>query len=320
MIGDALKRVLSEEAEAIRLKSESLPPEFEKAVEMILSCEGRVVTCGLGKSGHIAKKTSATFASTGTPSLFLHAAEAVHGDLGMVTKKDIVILYTYSGETAELTALFPPIQAIGAKIMVMTGRRDSSAGRMADLVLDSGVSKEACPNNLAPTTSTTVMLALSDALAVAAMEQRGFGSEDFAKYHPSGSLGRKLLLRVSDVMRKGEDVATAHADTPFIEVLGRITKSGAGGACIVDSDNTLLGFISDGDVRRHILNHPHALETPASELMTLNPASLPPDMLASDALEAFQNHARKIGEMMVLENGKLAGLLVLKDLLRSGIF
>ena len=320
MIGDSLRRVLTEEAEAIRLKAENLPDGFEKAVRMILECEGRVVTCGLGKSGHIAKKTSATFASTGTPSLFLHAAEAVHGDLGMVTNKDIVILYTYSGETSELIALYPPIQSIGAKILVMTGRPESSAGRLADLVLDSSVPKEACPNNLAPTTSTTVMLALSDALAVAVMEQRGFGSGDFAKYHPSGSLGRKLLLRVSDVMRKGEDVALAHADTPFIEVLGRITKSGAGGACIVDETGVLLGFISDGDVRRHILNHPHALETPASELMTLNPASLPPDMLASDALEAFQNHSRKIGEMMVLENGKLAGLLVLKDLLRSGIF
>ncbi len=316
---DSLRRVLLEEAAAVAAAAERLDDSFVTAVDWILACEGRVITCGLGKSGHIARKTNGTLASTGTPSLFLHASEAMHGDLGMVTDRDIVLLYSYSGETQELLDVMPAIKAVGARMILMTGRPESSGARMADLTLNSHVDREACPNNLAPTTSTTVMLALSDALAVAVMERRGFGPEDFAKFHPAGSLGRKLLLRVSDVMRKGADLALAQPDEPLIETLATITRSGAGAACVVDAQGGLLGFISDGDVRRHILARPDALQTPVGELMTAQPSTMEPDMLAVDALEYFQNLPRKIGEMPVVEDDRVVGLLVLKDLLRSGI-
>jgi arabinose-5-phosphate isomerase len=314
-----MRRVLAEEAEAVGALADKMDESFEQALDMMEKCQGRVITCGLGKSGHIARKTSATLASTGTPSLFLHAAEASHGDLGMVTDRDVVLGYSYSGETPDLVSLFPSFHTIGAKTILMTGRPESSGGREADLVLNVAVDKEACPNNLAPTTSTTVMLALSDALAVAVMERRGFGSEDFAKYHPAGALGRRLTLRVRAVMRSGDDLPVAAADEPLMDILQTITRTGAGGACIVDENCALLGFVSDGDVRRHLLESANPLETPGGDLMGTNPLTIQPDLLAVDALEAFQMHAKKIGEMPVVEDGKLVGLLVLKDLLRTGI-
>jgi arabinose-5-phosphate isomerase len=319
MILDSFRRVLREESEALAASLARLGESHETAVKWILESSGRVITCGLGKSGHIANKTSATLASTGTPSLFLHAAEAVHGDLGMVTSQDIVLLYTYSGETSELVNLIPSLRAIGPRLMVMTGRPQSSAGRLCDLVLDCGVDREACPNNLAPTTSTTLMLALSDALAVAVMEQRGFTSEDFARFHPSGSLGRRLTLRVADVMRKGDDLPLCGPSDPLAEVLAEITRKGAGGACVVSEDMALCGFISDGDVRRHLLHSASPLGAAARDLMTPNPTTIEPDLLAVEALEMFQSFPRQIGEMPVVAEGRVAGLLMLKDLLRSGI-
>lgn len=318
------RRVLIEEAEAIRHLADHLGA-FEEAVDAILTCKGRVITCGVGKSGHIARKTAGTLSSTGTPSLFLHAAEAVHGDLGMVTGKDIVLIYTHSGETDELVRLFPSIRSIGAKTILITGRAESSSGRLADLVLDTKVSQEACPNNLAPTTSTTVMLALSDALAVAVMERRGFGKDDFAKFHPSGTLGKRLLLRVADVMRPLGEIAQVSRDDDLLEVSKAITQAGVGAACVVE-DGALVGFISDGDLRRHLQLTDGDVKASAAQLMSAGVSTISPDLLAIDAFEVFQNMPKKpnqktagIGEMPVVQDGKLLGLLMLKDLVRSGI-
>jgi arabinose-5-phosphate isomerase len=313
------KRALTQEAGAILAMAEKLGKEFGQAVDMILACKGRVITCGVGKSGHIARKTAGTLSSTGTPSLFLHAAEAVHGDLGMVTSGDVVVLYSHSGETDEIARLFPSIRAQGAKSILITGRPNSTAGRQADLCLDTFVDEEACPNNLAPTTSTTAMLALSDALAVAAMERRGFGKEDFARFHPSGALGKRLLLTVRDVMRAYPDIAHVSADDSATEVIRAMTQAAVGAACVVDAAAGLVGLVSESDLRKHLLSHENPLASPASELMNANPTTIDPDLLAIDAFEVFQNFPVKIGELPVVDEGKVVGLLVLKDLLRSGI-
>lgn len=315
---EAGRRVLRDEAKALVALAEGLDASFDQAVNWILACKGRVITCGVGKSGHIARKTAGTLSSTGTPSLFLHASEAVHGDLGMVTAADVVISYSHSGETDELVKLYPPIRAIGAKTILITGRPESSCAREADLVLCTHVEEEACPNNLAPTTSTTAMLALSDALAVAVMERRGFGKEDFAKFHPSGSLGKRLLLRVSDVMRPLDEIAVVGPDAKFLEVSAAITSAGVGAACVV-VDGKMVGFIADGDLRRHLQASKGNLEERASELMSAGASTIEPDLLAVEALEAFQNLPKKIGEMPVVREGRLLGLLMLKDLVRSGI-
>jgi arabinose-5-phosphate isomerase len=317
---ETVRRVLEQEAQAIVHLAQSMDgASFGKAIEWMLACEGRVITCGIGKSGHIARKTAGTFSSTGTPSLFLHAAEAVHGDLGMVTSRDIVLLYSHSGETDELVKIFPALKSIGARTMLMTGRADSSAGRQADLILNTLVEHEACPNNLAPTTSTTAMLALSDALAVAVMARRGFGKEDFARFHPSGTLGKRLLLRVQDVMKGGNDYAVVAPETPVIEVMRAISRAGVGAACVAESEQRLLGLISDGDLRRHFLGSPTPLEATAREIMTENVATISSELLAVEALEVFQTLPKKIGDMPVVDDGQLVGLLMLKDLLRSGI-
>ena len=313
-----LTRVLLQEARAIENLATRLGPSYDAAVQMVLKCTGRVVTCGLGKSGHVAEKAAATFASTGTPSFFLHAAEALHGDLGMVTVDDIVVFYTYSGESDEIVRVIPSVIAQGAKTVLLCGRLESSAARMVDLVLDVRVDNEACPNNLAPTTSTTVMLAVSDALAVAVMEARGFSPEDFARFHPAGALGRRLTLRVSDVMRQGEDLPLSDPEESVIDVMKTITRVGAGCTCVVDGDHRLLGLVTEGDLRRWIVGS-EGLKGTARELMTIGPATIEPGLLAVEALEAFQNHPRPIGEMPVLVDDRVVGLVMLKDLSRSGI-
>jgi arabinose-5-phosphate isomerase len=319
VIIETARRVLLHEAQALQVMSDRLGDAFVQAADMILQCKGRVVTCGLGKSGHVARKVAGTLSSTGTPSLFLHAAEAVHGDLGMVTADDVVLLYTHSGETDEIVRLFPSIRAIQAKTILITGRENSSCAREADLILCTFVTDEACSNNLAPTTSTTAMLALSDALAIAVMEERGFTQEDFARFHPSGTLGRRLLLRVSDVMRPLSETAVVPPNASYLEVSRAITQAGVGAACVVDSDQHLLGFISDGDLRRHLQLSGGNLNEIASELMTSGVAVIEPSLLAIEALEVFQNLPKKVGEMPVVYYGRLEGLLMLKDLVRSGI-
>jgi arabinose-5-phosphate isomerase len=316
---EVMRQVLRHEAEAILALAERLDESFERAVRMILECPGRVVTCGLGKSGHIARKAAGTLSSTGTPSHFLHAAEAAHGDLGTVHADDVVVMYTYSGESDDLMRLFPSVRAIGAKVIAMTGRPESSVGRAADLVLDCSAEGEACPNNLAPTTSTTLMLAASDALALAVMDARGFTAEEFARFHPAGALGKRLLLKVSDVMRVGDDLALAPPDMPVLDVMQVITRAGAGVACIVDANGYLLGLIADGDLRRHFVRATNPLASRASEIMINDPVTIEPQLLAVEALEIFQNLPKKIGEIPVLENRRVVGLLMLKDLLRSGI-
>lgn len=312
------RKVLLQEADALRVCAERLGDAFETAVESILACPGRVIACGIGKSGHIARKTAGTLSSTGTPSGFLQAAEAVHGDLGMVTAGDIVILYSHSGETDEIVRLFPPLRAIGARTILITGRPDSSCGRQADIVLDTYVTEEACPNNLAPTTSATVMLALSDAVALTVMERRGFGKEDFARFHPSGALGKRLLLTVADVMRPANEIAVVGPDDSVLEVIRAMTLAHVGAACVVDGE-TLKGIVSESDLRRHLVKDPSRMDAPASEIMNAEAGTITPDLLAIEALEAFQNYPVKIGEMPVIEHDRLVGLLVLKDLLRSGI-
>lgn len=312
------KRVLREEAEALLNLSETIGDAFAKAAQMILECPGRVLTCGIGKSGHVARKAAGTFSSTGTVSGFLHATEAVHGDLGMVRAGDVVILYSQSGETDEVVRLYPSIKSLGATTILVTGRPESSAGRLSDVILDIGVTSEACQLNLAPTTSTTAMMAMSDALALTVMEKRGFGKEDFARFHPSGTLGKRLVLTVADAMRPLSEIATCSPQTRLLDVTRSITKAGVGAACILDESGNLLGLISDGDIRRSF-SQPSPLELTAGEMMTVNVTTIRPDLLAIEGLEYFQNLERKLGEIPVVEAGKLVGLLMLKDLLRTGI-
>ncbi len=318
-----MRGTLRQEAEEILSLSERLDERFETAACWLLECKGRVVTTGIGKAGDIAKKFSSTLSSTGTPSLYLHPGDAVHGDLGMVTPGDIVVIFSSSGETEEILRLFPPLRQIGARSILMTCRPECTAAQHSDLVLDVSVDREACPHNLAPTTSTTVMLALADALALAVMQERKFTKDDYALYHPSGALGRRLLMRVSDAMRKAEDLALVSSDMLFLDVLQKITKAGAGAACVVDDEGGLLGLISDGDVRRHLVaagqNGEDALTARAEDLMTRDPHTVPADMPAVEVLEIFESLPQKIGELPVLQDGDVVGIVMLKDLVRLGL-
>lgn len=317
---EVAREVLHIEAQSILRLVDRLDERFEKAVQMILSCKGRVVTTGMGKSGAIARKVSATFASTGTPAFFLHPAEGVHGDLGMVTADDVVLALSTSGETDELLAILPALKRIGVRLIAMVGRVESTLAQAADVVLDVSVEREACPYNLAPTASTTAMLAMGDALAISVMQERRFTPEDFAVFHPAGTLGRRLLLRVHDVMRTGDSVAIVHQGQPLRDVLFAITRANAGAACIVDDRGVLVGIITDGDIRRHLLRDVANLDRPAEALMTRTPHVVRGNPLAVEALHLFESLPQKIGEMPVLdEEGKPVGMLMLKDLLRTGI-
>mgnify|MGYP001770791065 CR=1 FL=1 len=317
---DIAREVLRIEAQSILRLIDRLDERFERAVQMILSCKGRVVTTGMGKSGAIARKVAATFASTGTPAFFLHPAEGVHGDLGMVTGEDVVLALSTSGETDELLAILPALKRIGVQLIAMVGRTESTLAQAADVVLDVSVEREACPYNLAPTASTTAMLAMGDALAITVMQERRFTPEDFAVFHPAGTLGRRLLLRVHDVMRTGDSVAVVHQARPLREVLFAITRANAGAACIVNDEGVLEGIITDGDIRRHLLRDVANLDRPAEELMTRTPYVVRGNPLAIEALHLFESLPVKIGEMPVLDDsGKPVGMLMLKDLLRTGI-
>ncbi len=317
---ETAQEVLQIEAQSVLRLIDRLDERFVKAVQMILSCKGRVVTTGMGKSGAIARKVAATFASTGTPGFFLHPAEGVHGDLGMVTGDDVVLALSTSGETDELLAILPALKRIGVKLIAMVGRTESTLAQAADVVLDVSVDREACPYNLAPTASTTAMLAMGDALAISVMQERRFTPEDFAVFHPAGTLGRRLLLRVHDVMRAGDSVAMVPRDRPLREVLFAITRANAGAACIVNDDGSLAGIITDGDIRRHLLNDVANLDRPAERLMTRTPFVVQGNPLAIEALHLFESLPVKIGEMPVLDDErKPVGMLMLKDLLRTGI-
>jgi len=315
------RRVLIEEADALRALAERLDETFETATETIRACTGRVVVTGMGKSGKVGEKIVGTLASTGTPALFLHPAEALHGDLGMVTSVDVVLALSYSGETDELLAILSPLKRRAHCLIAVTGSTRSTLARKADIVLDICVPKEACPMNLAPTTSTTAMMALGDALAVAVMEARGFGREDYALLHPAGSLGRRLLLRVSDIMRTGDELAIAPETVTVQQAIFAITKAGAGAACITGAEGELTGILTDGDVRRYFARvGGEGLQRPVREAMTIAPRVVQGDPLAVEALDRFEHETAKIGDLPVVDDaGRPAGMLMLKDLVRSGI-
>jgi len=310
------QRVFEVEQQSIAATADALNDDFCRAVESILELDGRLVVIGMGKSGIIAKKIAATFASTGTPAFFVHAAEAQHGDLGMITRHDAVLALSHSGETDEVVKLLPTIKRMGAPLIAITGKLESTLGRHADMVLHVNVSQEACPNNLAPTASTTAALALGDALAVVVLEQRGFSPDDFARFHPAGSLGRKLM-RVGDLMHKGADLPVVQSDTPLKDAIVTISSHRLGITGVLAEDR-LAGCISDGDLRRLMESGDLDLTCPAGDLMHLTPQTIAADHLASEAVRLMED--KEITAIFVLdENGKPAGVVHLHDLLRAGV-
>lgn len=312
------REILRQEACALTAMAERLGDEFVQAVGLILACSGRVVTTGMGKSGAVARKIAGTLASTGTPSLFLHPAEGVHGDLGMVAMGDVLLALSNSGDTEELNAILPAVARIGVPIIALTGRPDSPLGRAAAVVLNTAVDREVCPFNLAPTTSTTAQMAMGDALAIAVMRRRRFSSEDYARLHPRGALGRRLLLTVGDVMRTGDAVARVRPDQTLLEAMFAITRAHAGAAIVEDADGKMLGLICDGDIRRWLVEDENALHKSCGSRMNTNPRTVAPDRLAAETLQTMQT--LQIGDLPVLDpNDHAVGMLQLKDLLKVGI-
>lgn len=312
------KDVLTIEAKAIAVMAGRLDRHFEATIDIIAKCSGRVIICGMGKSGIVARKIAATFSSTGTPSIFLHSAEAVHGDLGQVTSKDVVIIISQSGETEETVRLLPLVRKIGAKIIVMTGNPKSILARHGDLVLNIAVKSEGCPLGLAPMASTTVTMALGDALAACLIDRNKFKKEDFALYHPGGSLGRRLLLKVEDIMRRESFFAKVTATAKVKDVLWTITKARCGSACVIDGKGKLLGIFTDGDLRRHLEIDPAVLKRKVGEVMTKNPSSIEKEKLAAQAFDILKT--RKIDELPVVDKtGRVVGLLDVQDLLKAGL-
>jgi arabinose-5-phosphate isomerase len=309
------------EADAVRALKERLGEAFVRAHRMILEMKsGRVVVTGMGKSGHIGHKIASTLASTGTPAFFMHPAEASHGDLGMITADDVVIAISYSGESEEIGRILPLIKRRGAKVIAITGRAQSTLAREADVHLDAAVEKEACPLNLAPTASTTATLALGDALAVTLLEARGFASDDFAQHHPGGALGRKLLVHVSDIMRKGEQIPrNAPDDLLLPKVLDEMSRKGIGMTCVVDGQDKLLGIFTDGDLRRTLEKRDGVKGVRVSEVMTRNPKSIAPERLAAEAAQILEKQSLG-GRIVVLSpEGKLVGAITFHDLLAAGV-
>ncbi|KVN36035.1 arabinose-5-phosphate isomerase [Burkholderia pyrrocinia] len=305
--------VLDIEADAVRALRDQLDGGFAQAVALLLGCRGRVVVSGIGKSGHIARKIAATLASTGTPAFFVHPAEASHGDLGMVTEDDVFVGISYSGESEELVAILPLVKRIGAKLIAITGRAESSLGTLADVNLNAAVSKEACPLNLAPTASTTAALALGDALAVAVLDARGFGSEDFARSHPGGALGRRLLTYVRDVMRTGDEVPLVGLDATLSDALFQITAKRMGMTAVVGADGKVAGIFTDGDLRRVLERDGDFRKLPIADVMTRQPRTIGPDHLAVEAVELMERH--RINQMLVVDaDGTLIGALNMHDL------
>ncbi len=312
------RRVLRIEAEAVAALAEKLDGRFIRAIELILSCHGRVIVSGVGKSGHIARKIAATMASTGTPAYFVHAAEAVHGDLGMITREDVVIAISNSGESDELLTIVPLIKRQGGRLIAITGNNDSSLAREADVHLDARVREEACPLNLAPTASTTAALALGDALAVTLLDARGFGAEDFARSHPGGTLGRRLLTHVRDVMRSSAEVPAVTESTLLPDTLRAMSQGGLGMAVVCDADGRLAGVFTDGDLRRAMEKQGDLRIVTVAQVMTRNPHTIAPERLAVEAVEMMEQY--KINQLLVTgEDGKLIGALNMHDLFRAKV-
>ncbi|MES2538141.1 MAG: KpsF/GutQ family sugar-phosphate isomerase [Pseudomonadota bacterium] len=316
------RETLQIEADAIiALKnriSSSPDDSFALAVALLMNCSGRVVVSGIGKSGHIARKIAATLSSTGTPALFVHPAEAAHGDLGMITENDAFIAISNSGETSELMSIVPIIKRMGAKLIAMTGSDTSNLALLADVHLNVGVAKEACPLNLAPTASTTATLALGDALAVALLDAHGFREEDFARSHPGGALGRRLLTHVHDVMRSGEDIPAVRADVSLSAALLEITKKGMAMTAVVDADFRPIGVFTDGDLRRLIEKVQDFTTLSIADVMHANPRVIGPDQLAVEAVEVMEQF--RINQLLVADaDGKLVGALHIHDLTRAKV-
>lgn len=312
------KKVLDIEAEAVFSLKERINSLFENAMQLIINSPGRVVFTGLGKSGLIAQKLAATFSSTGTPAFFVHATEALHGDLGMITEGDVVIAISNSGETDELINLIPSIRRIGAKLIALTGDKDSTLADYADLILEANVSSEACPYNLAPTASTTAVLALGDALAIALSYFHGFTPEDFAVFHPGGSLGRKLLTKVSDVIKIREQNPVVPMDTTVREALFEMTATRMGSTSIVDRKGKLKGIITDGDIRRLLEKSADFIDKAVSEYMTADPVTIESDKLAVEALKIMED--KEINDLPVVEADEPVAMLNFQDLLRAKVF
>ena len=312
------RRVLATEAEAVAALEHRLGEPFAEACRLILGCEGRVVVTGMGKSGHIGSKIAATLASTGSPSFFLHPAEAIHGDIGMITARDVVLALSNSGETDELLTILPVIKRLDVPLIALTGKPGSTLARYATVALDVSVPAEACPLNLAPTASTTATLAMGDALAVAVLEARGFTEEDFARSHPGGSLGRRLLLHVDEVMRTGNDLPAVGPDTTLSAGLLEMSRKGLGMTTIVDESRRVLGVFTDGDLRRALDKQLDVHATRMRDIMTANPRMARPRMLAAEAVHLMDAH--RITALPVVDDaGILVGALNVHDLLRAGV-
>ena len=313
------REVLDTEARAITALAKRLSKPFVNAVQLVLDCRGRVVVSGIGKSGHVARKLAATLASTGTPAFFVHSAEAGHGDLGMITPADVVVMLSNSGETDELVLLMPHLKRQGAKIIALTGNEQSSLAQGADVHLDAAVDAEACPLGLAPTASTTAALALGDALALALLDARGFSTEDFARSHPGGSLGRKLLTRVSDVMRSGGDLPTVATSATLAQAIVEMSGKGMGMTAIVDGDSRIAGIFTDGDLRRCLERVRDISATPITAVMTRSPRTIEATRLAIDCVDLMETPP-KVSQLLVTDAAsRLIGALHLHDLFRARV-
>ena len=318
MLKERAKQVLKIEADSIRQLISRIDKDFEKAIELIYACKGRVVVTGMGKAGIIGQKISATLASTGTPSLWLHSAEAIHGDLGRVKEEDVIIVISNSGETEEIVDLVPLIKKIGLTLIAITGNKKSTLAKNSDAVLDVSIKVEACPLGLAPMASTTSMLAMGDALCAALMDKRKFKKSDFAFLHPGGSLGRQLLLKVEDIMRKSSSNPVVKETRKVKDVLLAITTARAGSATVVDQNGKVKGIFTDGDLRRHLGIDPGLLEKKVKDVMTKNPRTLRKGCLAVEALRILQEY--KIDEIPIVdERARAIGLVDVQDLLKAGL-
>lgn len=311
-------RVLENEADAIRDLLPRLGDAFVDACRLCLHCNGRVIVTGMGKSGHVGGKLAATLASTGTPSFFVHPGEASHGDLGMITPKDAVIAISNSGETSEIITILPLLKRLGVPLITLTGEPDSTLGKASDVILNTAVREEACPLNLAPTSSTAAVMAMGDALAVALLESRGFTEEDFALSHPGGSLGKRLLLRVGDIMFKDEDVPRVTADTSLADGLLEMTQKGLGMTAVVDERGRIQGIFTDGDLRRTLDRDVDLRRTSMRDVMTDHGQIVHPDQLAAETVHIMQTK-RINGLLVVDEDDKLVGALNIHNLLRAGV-
>ncbi|MGA1861576.1 KpsF/GutQ family sugar-phosphate isomerase [Deferribacter thermophilus] len=315
---EVAKKALKIEADAIYNLIDRINDQFLKAVDIIYNCKGRLVVTGMGKSGLIGKKIASTFASTGTPSLFLHPAEGVHGDLGMIVKDDVVLAISNSGETDEIVSILPIIKRLGVPLISIVGRVNSTLAKKSDCVLDASVEKEACPLNLAPTASTTAALALGDALAIALLEKRGFKEEDFALFHPSGSLGKRLLLKVSDIYHTGSKVPIVKDRATVTDAILEMSSKGFGCTAIVNDDGVLVGILTDGDLRRGLEKFKDLFIRNVMEIASKNPKTIEEDALAAKALQLMEKHS--ITTLLIVdENKRPYGIIHLHDILKAGI-